>query len=60
MSVDEVLNAVKRDQNTEPVAAHFADEGIRPVMTMHTQRIVTGTDFARCRPCGDLSCWRHR
>lgn len=54
MSVDEVLDAVKRDQNTESVAARFADQGIRPVMTMGRQRIVIGTDFARCHLCVDL------
>ncbi len=54
MSVDEVLDAVKRDQNTESVAARFADQGIRPVMTMGRQRIVIGTDFARCQVCVDL------
>ncbi|QJD67774.1 SMI1/KNR4 family protein [Xanthomonas campestris pv. badrii] len=54
MSVDEVLDAVTRDQNTEPVAARFADKGIRPVMATGRQRIVIGTDFARCCLCVDL------
>lgn len=54
MSVDEVLATVESDQTDEPVAARFADAGIQPVMTLGKQRVVIGTDFARCHLCVDL------
>lgn len=55
MSVEAVTAGIDSGDQGEPVAAQFADAGIRPVLTLGRERLVIGSDVAHCRLCVDLT-----